>query len=137
MQLPGIIYIIDDDPDDIDFMIEAIASVDSTIRCYSALNGEDGLRQLFIGAIPYPALILLDLNMPRVNGREFLERIKENEAFCTIPVVMYSTSNMDRERNEYKLLGAAGFLVKPTRLSILTEMLRDIFAHLPQAGNNT
>lgn len=125
MDLPINIYIVDDDSDDIDFFHQAIASINISIQCYSALNGEIGLRQLYTKVVPRPDCIFLDLNMPRINGKEFLERIKEDEEMNAIPVVIYSTSRHEKDKDEYLRLGAIDFLVKPTRLSDLQQMLKE------------
>ncbi len=124
------IYIVDDDIDDIDFFSQAMMSINESIQCYSALNGEVGLHKLYNKDVPTPHCIFLDMNMPRVNGREFLVRIKEHEEMKNIPVIMYSTSQQEKEKEEYLQLGAAEFLVKPTKLADLQFMLKTVLSRL-------
>lgn len=117
------ILIIDDDIDDIDFFIEAIETLDSSIECYKATNGEEGLQRLQ-SDLPHPDYIFLDLNMPRLNGKEFLTLVKKDPAFSDIPVIMYSTSGIESDIRESIALGACGFIVKPTRLSDLRDKIQ-------------
>ncbi|HVG13532.1 MAG TPA: response regulator [Chitinophagaceae bacterium] len=122
-----IIYIIDDDTDDQDFLIEAIKEIDASIECYSAMNGQEGLNKLETGAIPFPSLIFLDLNMPRIGGYKFLTAIKEHSKFKSIPVVIYTTSDNEKDRHEMLQLGAMDYVVKQASFSLLMENLHTIF----------
>lgn len=128
MNISNVVYIIDDDPDDQDFLIEAIKEIDSSINCYTALNGQEGLRKLETEAIPFPSVIFLDLNMPRINGRKFLELIKDHPRFKSIPIVIYTTSENSKERDELQLLGASDYLVKQSDFTLLKENLIKIFS---------
>ncbi len=65
------------------------------------------------GNAPRPDLILLDLNMPRMDGRRFLAEIKKNPALATIPVVVLTTSDVERDMVSTYRLGATGYIVKP------------------------
>lgn len=62
---------------------------------------------------PRPGLILLDLNMPRMNGREFLRVLRGNDSFNDIPVVVFSTSEYERDKESCFALGADDFVTKP------------------------
>lgn len=62
---------------------------------------------------PQPDLILLDLNMPRMNGREFLAAKKADENLASIPVVVLTTSSVERDVTSAYQLGASGFVTKP------------------------
>jgi CheY-like chemotaxis protein len=125
------IFIVDDDMDDIEILTEALYTIDDSISCYKALNGVEGLAMLKEGEIPMPDLIFLDLNMPRVNGRQFLERIKRDATLSGIPVVMYSTSGIASEIHDLMKLGARHYIVKPDSFSALTEQLRKVFDTAP------
>lgn len=82
------------------------------------LDGREALEYLrrqgerFATAV-CPDLILVDLNMPRMDGREFLVSIKQDAALCAIPVVVLSTSEVDRDVRDVYRLGAAGYIAKP------------------------
>jgi CheY-like chemotaxis protein len=75
---------------------------------------------------PRPDLILLDLNMPRMNGREFLQAVKQDSALRTIPVVVLTTSDVERDVIESYHLGAAGYIVKPVDLDQLIQAIKGV-----------
>lgn len=85
---------------------------------YTAFNGEEAL-DLLLGrnsqeAIrPLPEVILLDLNMPRMNGHEFLTELRANTALRDIPVFITTTSTMDLDRLNAEGLGVDGYILKP------------------------
>lgn len=112
MQKNKVLFIVDDDEDDINLFVEAVNEIDKGMGCYKAKNGEDALARL--DALDMlPDVIFLDLNMPRMNGRETLERLKASDRYKHIPVVIYSTSNAQQDRDDTKALGAADYLTKP------------------------
>ena len=127
-----IIYIIDDDLDDQDFLIEAIKDIDLSIQCYTAINGQEGLQKLETSLIPYPSLIFLDLNMPRVDGRKFLAAIKSHAQFKSIPVVIYTTSSDPGDREEMMKLGAMDYIVKQSDFALLKENVLTLFSLVEQ-----
>jgi CheY-like chemotaxis protein len=107
-----VLFIVDDDEDDINLFVEAVNEIDKGMGCYKAKNGEDALARL--DALDMlPDVIFLDLNMPKMNGRETLERLKNSERYKKIPVVIYSTSNAQQDKDDTKALGAADYLTKP------------------------
>lgn len=71
-----------------------------------------------------PALILLDLNMPRMDGKTFLTHVKEDPQFKCIPVVVLTTSSADVDVMSSYRVGAAGFITKPVMIDELVEALR-------------
>lgn len=73
-----------------------------------------------------PDLILLDLNMPRMNGREFLQAIKSDEALRTIPVVVLTTSDVERDVVASYELGAAGYITKPVDMDQFIEAIKQL-----------
>ncbi|MBC7826605.1 MAG: response regulator [Chitinophagaceae bacterium] len=128
MQSRTVIYIIDDDPDDQELLIEALREIDPSIDCFTAENGQEGLINLKTNAIPFPSLIFLDLNMPRVNGQKFLSELKNDLYLKTIPVVIYTTSSNSRDMEKMNELGAMDYLVKQFDYSILKEKLKTILS---------
>jgi len=77
-------------------------------------NGVDALEQLRNGEIPlHRLLILLDLNMPRMNGIEFLRELRKDVELRHLPVVVLTTSDDERDRIEAYHLNVAGYIVKP------------------------
>lgn len=74
----------------------------------------------------FPGFILLDLNMPKKNGREALEEIKKHPVFKTIPVVVYTTTRNETEIRKCYELGANTYIVKPSRFESLLQVVEDI-----------
>jgi Response regulator containing CheY-like receiver, AAA-type ATPase, and DNA-binding domains len=122
------LFIIDDDEDDKLFLHEAMNDLNIPIDCYYANNGEAALKQLRDEGIPVPDFIFLDLNMPKLNGRECLVEIKKLPRYLKVPVIIYSTSSHQKDKQEIMQLGADYFLTKPTRISDLCTHLMDIFS---------
>lgn len=75
---------------------------------------------------PRPDLILLDLNMPRMNGREFLAKIKSEPDFSSIPAIVLTTSDIERDVVATYQLGANGYITKPVDVEQLITVVRQI-----------
>jgi CheY-like chemotaxis protein len=81
---------------------------------WHAGNGEEALRILRAGEMPRDRrLVLLDLNMPRMNGIEFLRELRADERLRTTPVVVLTTSDDERDRVDAYELNVAGYILKP------------------------
>jgi len=76
-------------------------------------NGEEALTYLHDGKREKPGIMLVDLNMPRMNGVEFLREVKKDRGLMAIPVVILTTSGDMKDRSECFNLGAAGYMIKP------------------------
>jgi len=76
-------------------------------------NGEEAIDYLEDSCDNLPALILLDINMPRMNGIEFLSVIKKDDRFKRIPVIVLTTSKEEQDRYASFDLSAAGYMIKP------------------------
>lgn len=109
------VLLIDDDVDDHEIFLEAVKEIDASVKCSSIYDGEKALEALKDNTINLPDLIILDTNMPKLNGRQMLSELKNSPSLAHIPVVMYSTSFSDREVQELKSLGAVYHLKKPAR----------------------
>lgn len=116
-------FIVDDDSDDQDLFIEAVNEVDNSIECVSASNCEEALDLLKNKRITLPDMIFLDLNMPRLNGKQCLAELKRESHLRHIPVIIYSTSSEKRDIDETTKLGAAHFLTKPNKFEELCKAL--------------
>ena len=121
-------FIVDDDIDDQELFIEAVAEVDESIECLSSSDCEMALHQLKNGLIQTPDLIFLDLNMPRLNGKQCLVELKKHASLKDIPVIIYSTSSEKRDIDETSRLGAAYFLTKPNRFEELCQALEHVIS---------
>lgn len=120
------LLIIDDDVEDQEIFMEALREVDPGIVCNTAISGEDAFRKLDGSAQAIPELIFLDLNMPKLNGKQVLREIKKSIKLQEIPVIMYSTSFAPRDIDEVKQLGAVYHLLKPSRFDDLCQALRHL-----------
>jgi CheY-like chemotaxis protein len=120
------VMIVDDDEDDIELFCEALKDVDGNINCISASNGEDALMTLNKENAVLPDYIFLDLNMPRLNGKQCLKKIKSNATLRDIPVIVYTTSKLKEDVEETKKLGATTFLTKPNQLNDLRKAIASI-----------
>lgn len=124
IHIPKVVYIVDDDVDDQLLLEEALLEVNPAVICYKSNNGEEGILALQNPRIPRPDLIFADLNMPRLNGRQFLKQIVNDPNLKTIPVIIYSTAYYAVEVNEILAMGAAAFLQKPNDFNQLVKVLR-------------
>lgn len=122
-----IILVVDDDIDDLLFFIDALGEIDPRIECITALNGIEALRKLEVLPVR-PDYIFLDLNMPKMNGKQCLKHIKNNPHFQSIPVIIYSTSRLQDDMDEVTSLGAAAFLIKPNKFQQLKAEIAAILA---------
>jgi CheY-like chemotaxis protein len=89
-----------------------------------AINGEEALGYLKAETDKMPCVILLDLNMPKMNGIEFLKVVKADEVLKRIPVVVLTTSKDDQDKVESFKLSVAGYIVKPVDYKKFVEAMR-------------
>jgi DNA-binding response OmpR family regulator len=118
------ILLVDDDLDDQKFFDEALKVVDKSLVLYTAKDGVDAMEQLMIKR---PDVIMLDLNMPRMNGVEFLRELKSSNRYSDIPVIIYSSFISTCDKVEVIALGARQFVRKPIAFGETVETLRKIF----------
>lgn len=122
------LFIIDDDVEDQEILMEALKEVDPTIQCFTAISGEDAFKQFSTDMIVLPDIIFLDMNMPKLNGKQVLSEIRRHTVFYQIPVIMYSTSFAPRDIEEIRQIGAVHHLLKPSRFDELCMALRDVLS---------
>ncbi len=106
------ILLIEDDNVDVMIVERAFKDLKITNQLVNMANGEEALEFLKTESNKKPCFILLDLNMPKMNGIEFLRIIKADEALKKIPVVVMTTSRAEQDIVESFRLGAAGYMVK-------------------------
>jgi len=102
-----------------------------------ATNGEEALAYLRNPANATPCVILLDLNMPRMNGVELMKTVKADPSLKKIPIVVLTTSRDDRDIVDSYKLSAAGYIVKPVDYKKFVEAIKTIdvywtISELPQ-----
>ncbi len=117
MKKLSMILLVDDDVDDQEVFCEVLKEINSSIECITAADCEEVLTMLQNNLPGLPDYIFLDLNMPRMNGKQCLKALKEHEVFKNIPVIIYSTSSSTKDKEETDDLGAAYFLTKPSSIS--------------------
>ena len=127
------ILIADDDPDDRVLTRDAFNEVGMPVELIFVEDGDQLLdylnrRGAYADAAvnPMPRLILLDLNMPRRDGREVLAEIKNSPALKHIPVVVLTTSKAEEDVLKSYQIGSNSYIVKPVSFAALTEVVREI-----------
>lgn len=112
---PTILYI-DDDSDDCIFLKSSLEDAGTTAKLVCASNGEEAVQYLnSVAPASLPNLIVLDLNMPRWDGRRTLHYLKSQPHLAAIPVVILSTSESKVDKEACAALGAASYFKKPFR----------------------
>jgi CheY-like chemotaxis protein len=114
------ILLVEDNPGDVMLTEEALREADTTVRLHVVEDGTGALAFLrgegeHAGAPP-PDLVLLDLNLPGMDGREVLERMRADARLRSIPVVVLSTSDAGSDVSKCHELGANSYVKKPTQL---------------------
>ena len=128
MQNKYLVLYADDDLDDYVMIKEAFETYDH-LQLVHAANGEDAfieLNQMHQNNTK-PCLIILDINMPLINGREALEKIKSHQHYKDIPVVLFSTSSNQIDRICAEKLGGV-LIEKPVNGSLLKEIVQKLVA---------
>jgi len=119
------ILIVDDDKDDQSFLCDVIAELYPAFKCNTASNGQEALE--YIAADPPPPdLIFLDLNMPVLNGFEFLRDYKNIYDLEKTRVIIYSTSSNPRDKEITKNLGASDYIIKMADYDKLKTKLKEV-----------
>lgn len=118
------ILLVDDDEVDVMTVKRAFQKANISNPMFVAGNGIEALALLRGTAIPKERrLVLLDLNMPRMNGIEFLRELRDDEELARTTVVVLTTSNEDRDRVEAYQLNVAGYLLKPVTFQTFADVM--------------
>ncbi|MDQ3108624.1 MAG: response regulator [Bacteroidota bacterium] len=117
------ILLIDDDVDDQEIFLTAVIQVcGGSVKCIALSDASEALGKLAIKDI-MPDVIFLDLNMPVMNGQQFLVEIKKNKELKDIPVIIFSTTSHSATIELTKQLGAHDFITKPDNYDELVNIL--------------
>ena len=122
------ILLIDDDTEDQEIFLDAIKEVDPGVHCTTANDAEAALKQLNEEIVVRPDILFIDLNMPKINGKQLLKEIKKSDHLKGIPVVMYSTFFGPQDIEEITSLGAVHYMIKATRFIELCNALKYILS---------
>ncbi len=120
------ILLVEDDEVDVLTVRRALKDLEVANKLAVAPNGEVALEMLKDTGAPRPALILLDLNMPRMTGLEFLRRVRSNDCAQGIPIVVLTTSRQDQDVVQGFRYNVAGFMVKPVDYQKFVEVMQAI-----------
>jgi len=123
---PFTIVLADDDADDRLLAAEALEEARIANPVRFVRDGEELMKFLRNEAEPRPGLVLLDLNMPRKDGREALAEIKSDPALRDIAVVVLTTSQAEEDIAQVNSLGAQDFISKPVTFDGLVEVMRTL-----------
>ncbi len=131
-QQPGKILLVEDDPHDVELTLTALTENHLTNEIVVVRDGAEALEYLYRrGAYEgreagNPAVVLLDLKLPKVDGLEVLKRIKADPELRTVPVVMLTSSREERDLAESYDLGANAYVVKPVGFRDFIEAVRKV-----------
>ncbi len=118
------ILLVEDDEIDVKNVKRAFVKNHITNPLYVAGNGLEALEMLRSGDVPRGRrIVLLDLNMPRMNGIEFLHELRKDPELAPTPVIVLTTSNDDRDKVDAYRLNVAGYLVKPVTFASFCELM--------------
>jgi len=127
------IILVEDNPADIELTLEALQENNLANRVKVLQDGDEAVDYIFrkgeysdCGICEHPALILLDLKLPKVDGIEILKRIRSNERTKAIPVVVLTSSRMDTDRIESYQLGVNGYVIKPVEFANFAKVVTQI-----------
>lgn len=124
-----IVLCVDDDPDDQMMVLDTILEIDATIRVASALNGIEALSFLQ-GAKQrgeLPCLVIMDINMPLMDGKQALALIKKDEGLSKVPVVMFTTSSSELDRS-FAARHGVELITKPIRAKELYHSVKRLLS---------
>lgn len=128
---PLVILLVEDDLADQKLIKTSLRNEKIANDLYMVQTGEEGMdflyrRGNYSDGTPQPDLILLDLNMPGMGGKEFLRQIKEDEKLKQIPVVILTTSDAEKDIIDSYKLQASGYVHKPVTLGEFKEGMRKL-----------
>jgi CheY-like chemotaxis protein len=133
MKAAHAILLVEDNPADVEITRRALRESAAPVELIVVRDGEEAVDYLLRrgghaapGAWRLPDLVLLDLNLPRLTGREVLERIRANDAFRSVPVVVLTTSTLPEDVRALYAAGANTYIEKPQDFKHFVEVLKTI-----------
>ncbi len=134
------ILLVEDDTVDVMTVKRALKDLQVMSDLVSTGDGEEALAYLRDDGNAKPCVILLDLNMPKMNGTEFMKIVKDDEDLRKIPIIVLTTSNSEQDISKSFELGAAGYMVKSVDYKKFMEIIKTIdlywtLSKLPSNGD--
>ncbi len=127
------ILLVEDDENDILITKRAFTKHNLSNRLYVVRDGEEALDFIYHrggyqdpGSAPRPGLVLLDINMPKMNGIEVLRKLKSDPGYKVIPIVMLTTSKRDQDKIESYNLGVNSYIIKPVDFNKFVDAIATI-----------
>lgn len=129
MVFTSTILCVDDDEDDLFFIKEVIESQGHSFDIEQASNGWDALNYLehAVENNSFPCLIIMDMNMPRMDGKNTIIKIREHEQLSRIPIVVFTTSSNEEHKKYFETRGIR-FVTKPFDYKVFTEEIISLLA---------
>jgi CheY-like chemotaxis protein len=129
MPFTSTILCVDDDEDDLFFIRETIESQGHLFDIEEATNGQEALHYLEVSLEKnsFPCLIIMDMNMPRMDGRQAITKIKENEQLSKIPIVVFTTSSNIIHQKFFESQGIR-FITKPFDYKVFTKEIINLLS---------
>jgi two-component system, chemotaxis family, response regulator Rcp1 len=128
--MPLNVLLVEDNPGDVRLTLETFRDANKSVRLHLAANGVEAmafLRREGPNALaPRPVLILLDLNLPKMDGREVLAKVKGDIDLKTIPIVILTTSDSESDITRSYQLQANCYLTKPVRLEEFENLVKSV-----------
>jgi two-component system response regulator len=121
---PGNILLVEDNPDDRDLTIMALRASKIANEIDIARDGEEALRYFEDRSRPLPALVLLDLKLPRIMGLDVLKRLRADERTKLVPVVVLTSSQREGDRYQSYVEGVNAYVVKPVEFDKFSEAVK-------------
>jgi len=120
------ILYVDDDEDDVELLSDAIRKINPDINIAIAKNGVEALEYLH-AMHKLPCLIVLDMNMPYLDGKQTFQKIRDNPPSQNVPVVVYTSSSNPSDKSLFDSLGI-DFITKPHNFSLMSKVAQQIIS---------
>lgn len=140
MNKQKLVLLVEDDLNDIELIERAFAKITMNIKLDIVKNGVDGADYLddvdSRDDKKVPDLLIMDLKLPKKNGHELLDWIKDREGIRHIPVVVFTSSNESRDIEKAYKLGANSYVLKPVSFEKLTELIKTLTTYWLSINEN-
>jgi DNA-binding response OmpR family regulator len=120
------VLLVEDDPDFAVLLRRAFSKAGVAASLVVVTDGEEAISHLETHPSTPPALVLLDLKLPKISGFDVLRWIRSNRTLAGLPVVILTSSGQDRDREEGANLGASDYKMKPAGFTELLQLAKDV-----------